>query len=82
MGIPVMIQPEDERRIIHLKEELGISTKIGVIRAGIKLLEQEAEHLQKIHRWQHAVALVSKQSKIINKEFQTYSRLKNDDTTS
>ncbi|CAN5262811.1 hypothetical protein BH10PSE19_BH10PSE19_20340 [soil metagenome] len=76
MGIPLMIQPDDERRIIHLKEELGIRTKVDVIRAGITLLEQEAEHLKKINRWKQAVALVTKQSDAINKEFQPHSRLK------
>ncbi len=41
MGIPLMIQEEDNRQIERLKKELGTGKKIAVIRAGLDLLEKE-----------------------------------------
>ena len=38
-----MIQEEDERRIERLKRRLGIQRKVDVLRAGIALLEKEAD---------------------------------------
>jgi len=76
MGIPLMIQPEDNERIDRLKKDLGIHKKINVIRAGLVLLEKEAERIKRIRRWKHAARLVAKQSSEINKEFQKHSRIK------
>ena len=42
MGIPLMIQEDDNRRIEHLKKDFHIHKKIDVIRAGLALLEKEA----------------------------------------
>lgn len=76
MGMPLMIQDQDNQRIENLKKELGIHKKIEVIRAGLDLLEQEAQHLKKIKRWKHAAKLVARSSQAVNKEFQGHSRLK------
>lgn len=76
MGKPLMIQEEDERRIENLKRRLGIQRKVDVLRAGIDLLEKEAERRERIRRWKKAAALVAKTSHEVNAEFQTHSRMK------
>jgi hypothetical protein len=76
MGKPLMIQEIDDERIEHLKKDLGVHKKIDVVRAGLTLLEKEAERVKKIKRWKQAAKLVSKNSREVNKEFQKYSRLK------
>lgn len=76
MGIPLMIQEEDNLRIEHLKKSLSIRKKIDVVRAGLMLLEKEAERLKRIKRWKHAAKLVAKNSEEVNKEFQSHSRIK------
>lgn len=78
MGIPLMIQDKDNQRIEHLKKDLGIQTKIDVIRAALVLLEKEAERIKRIKRWKHAAKLVAKSSDEINKEFQPHSRIKSE----
>jgi hypothetical protein len=75
MGIPLMIQEADNRRIESLKKDFGIHKKIDVIRAGLELLEQKAERMKKVDRWKHAAALVAKNSREVNKEFQPHSRM-------
>jgi hypothetical protein len=76
MGKPLMIQPQDDERIEHLKKDLKISKKIDVIRAALTLLENEANRIKRVQRWKNAARLVSKNSQAINKEFQAHSRLK------
>jgi hypothetical protein len=76
MGIPLMIQEQDNRRIEHLKKDLGIHKKIDVIRAGLALLEKGAERMDRIKRWERATKLVIKSSHAVNKEFQRYARIK------
>lgn len=78
MGIPLMIQEEDNRRIDHLKKDLGIRKKIDVIRAALALLEKDAERIKRIKRWKHAAKLVAKSSDEVNKEFQPHSRIKSE----
>lgn len=79
MGIPLMIQEMDNERIEALKKEFGIHKKIDVIRAGLKLLEHEAERIHKVNRWKHAARLVAKNSHGVNLDFQTHSRMKSDE---
>lgn len=79
MGIPLMIQEMDNERIEALKKEFGIHKKIDVIRAGLKLLEHEAQRIQKINRWKRAARLVAKSSQEVNSDFQAHSRMKSDD---
>jgi hypothetical protein len=76
MGRPLMIQEEDERRIESLKRRLGIQRKVDVLRAGIELLEKEAERRDRVRRWRRAAALVAGTSREVNAEFRTHSRLK------
>jgi hypothetical protein len=80
MGIPLMIQEMDNERIEALKKEFGIHKKIDVIRAGLKLLEHEAERIQKVNRWKHAAKLVVQSSYEVNLDFQAHSRMKSDET--
>ena len=75
MGRPLMIQEEDERRIESLKRRLGIQHKVDVLRAGMGLLEREAERRERIQRWKRAAAVVASTSREVNAEFQAHSRL-------
>ena len=76
MGRPLMIQEEDELRIEKLKRRLGIIRKVDVLRAGMTLLEKEAERRERVRRWKRSAALVAKTSCQINAEFRSFSRLK------
>jgi hypothetical protein len=76
MGRPLMIREEDERRIEMLKRRLKIAHKVDVFRAGIELLEKEADRREKILRWKRAAALAASTSQDVNAAFQSHSRLK------
>ncbi len=76
MGKPLMIQEEDERRIDSLRQRLGIPRKVDVLRAGIDLLEQEAERRERVLRWKRAAVLVASTSREVNAEFRAHSSLK------
>lgn len=76
MAISLIIHAEDNRRIKHLKKEFGIHKKIDVIRAGLVLLEREAEHVKRVKRWKRAAKLVAKSSYAIHEEFRRHSQQK------
>jgi len=76
MGRPLMIQEEDERRIESLKRRLGIQRKVDVLRAGMNLLEKEAERQERVLRWKRAVSIAARTSREVNADFQRHSRLK------
>lgn len=76
MGKPLMIQEEDDAKIASLKEKLGAKTKIEVVRAGLELLEREAERKERIERWKRAARLTTASSSAVNRDFQKHSRLK------
>jgi hypothetical protein len=76
MGKLLMIQEEDERRIDNLKRRLKIARKVDILRAGIDLLEKEADRRERILRWKRSAALVAKTSQEVNTNFRPYSRLK------
>jgi hypothetical protein len=76
MGKPLMIQEDDERRIESLKRRLKIARKVDIVRAGIDLLEKEADRRERILRWKRAAALATRTSQEVNAEFRPYSRLK------
>ena len=76
MGKPLMIQEEDERRIESLKRRLKIARKVDILRAGIDLLEKEADRRERILRWKRAASLAARTSQEVNAEFRPYSRLK------
>lgn len=78
MGVPLMIQEEDNKRIEQLKKELGIHKKIDIVRVALSLLEKEAARIKRIKRWKQAAKLVAKSSQEVNKEFQTLSRIKSE----
>lgn len=75
MGRPLMIQEDDERRIDKLKRRLGIQRKVDVLRAGIELLEKEAERRERIRRWKRAAALAASTGRDVNAAFRPHSRL-------
>lgn len=76
MGKPLMIQDDDDRRIQRLQERLGIRRKVDVVRAGMALLEHEADRQARVARWRRAAVLAAPTSKAVNADFQAYSRLK------
>jgi hypothetical protein len=76
MGKPLMIQEEDERRIDTLKRRLKIAHKVDIVRAGIALLEKEADRRERVLRWKRAASLAAKTSGEVNADFRLYSRLK------
>ena len=76
MGKPLMIQEADDERIESLKTRLRIETKIGVVRAGIDLLEKEADRQDKLKRWKRAAALAAKTSREVNEDFRRQSPIK------
>jgi len=71
-----MIQEKDELRIEALKRRLKIARKVDILRAGIDLLEKEADRRERILRWKRAAVLAAKTSQKVNAEFRPYSRLK------
>jgi len=76
MGKSLMIQEADDERLESLKKRLGLESKIGVVRAGIDLLEKEADRHDKLKRWRRAAALAAKTSREVNGDFRGHSRPK------
>ena len=76
MGKPLMIQEDDNRRIEELKKRLGARSKVDVVRAGLTLLEREAERQARIGRWRRAARLAGASSRAVNADFRRHSRLK------
>ena len=76
MGKPLMIQEDDNRRIQRLQERLGIRRKVDVVRAGMTLLEREADRQSRVAQWRRAALLAAPTSRAVNADFQTSSRLK------
>jgi hypothetical protein len=76
MGKPLMLQEEDDERIEALRKQLGIHTKVGVVRTAIDLLEQDARRREASQRWRRAAGLAAATSRAVNSEFRGYSRLK------
>ena len=76
MGKPLMIQDDDDRRIQSLQERLGIRHKVDVVRAGMELLEREADRQARVARWRRAAAVAAPTSKAVHAQFRAYSRLK------
>jgi hypothetical protein len=76
MGKPLMIQEDDDRRIEELKKRLSARSKVDVVRAGLTLLEREAERQARVDRWRRAARLAGPSSRAVNAEFRQHSRLK------
>jgi hypothetical protein len=76
MGVPLMLQEADARRIEALKKRLGARTKVEVVRTALDALEREANRVERVERWKRAVALAGSESRRVNRAFQKHSRLK------
>jgi hypothetical protein len=76
MGKPLMIQEEDERRIDSLNRRMKIARKVDIVRAGIDLLEKEADRKDRVKRWKRSAALAAKTSRDLNADFRPLSRMK------
>jgi hypothetical protein len=76
MGRPLMIQETDDRRIEDLKKRLRVRTQVDVVRAGLTLLEREAERRARVVRWRRAVRLAAATSRAVNAELRAHSRLR------
>ncbi len=76
MGKLLMIQQADDERIERLKRLLGIDRKVDVVRAGMDLLEREAERQARVTRWRQAAAKAAASSRTVNAELRQHSRLK------
>lgn len=76
MGKLLMLREADDERIDRLRARLGISRKVDVVRAGMNLLEAEADRQERVQRWKRAAALAAPSSRRVNAEFRRHSRLK------
>ncbi|MDZ4660578.1 MAG: hypothetical protein SGJ18_03045 [Pseudomonadota bacterium] len=77
MGKPLTIQAEDDVKIEALKKQLGLKTKIEVVRSALKLLEAEADRQTRVERWRKAAKIVGGSGLEILKEFVNPNRFKN-----
>ncbi|MBI3540962.1 MAG: hypothetical protein HY073_02335 [Deltaproteobacteria bacterium] len=76
MGLPLTIQPEDDRRLEAFKRPLGAKTKIEVLRTALDTLEEKLKGQKRLQRLRHAAGLVAGESARVNREFQRHSLLK------
>jgi len=76
MGRPLMIQDDDDRRIEDLKQRIGVRTKVDVVRAGLALLERDAERQARVARWRQAARAAAASSREVNAEFRRNTRLR------
>ena len=76
MGKPLMLKDSDAERLEALKQRLKATTKIEVVRRALRLLENEAERVERVARWQRAAPLVARESRQVNREFRTHTRLR------
>lgn len=76
MGKLLTIQPDDDRRLEFLKVNLGLPSKVEVLRQALDTLEKHLERHRRIKKWQKSARLVSINSSKVNKEFQAHSLLK------
>lgn len=71
-----MLQEHDDRRIEVLKKRIGARTKVDVVRAGLDLLEQQAERRSRVARWRRAAGAAAASSREVNADFRPNSRLR------
>lgn len=76
MGVPLMLQPADARRIESLKKRLGARSKVDVVRTALDMLERDAERAERVQRWERAVRLAAAESRRASRDFRKHSRLK------
>ncbi|MSR19676.1 MAG: hypothetical protein EXR91_01665 [Gemmatimonadetes bacterium] len=75
MGVPLMLQEADARRIEALKKRLGARTKVAVVRTALDLLERNAERAERVSRWKRAVKVAAHTSAQSLTDFRRHSRL-------
>lgn len=75
MGVPLMLQEADARRIEALKKSLGARSKVEVVRTALDLLERQAERAERVQRWERAVAVARAESRRALKDFRPHTRL-------
>jgi len=63
MGVPLMLQEADARRIEALKKRIGARTKVEVVRTALDMLERDAERTARVVRWERAVRLAARTSR-------------------
>ncbi len=71
-----MLQEADAERIEVLKQRMGARTKIEVVRTALDLLERDTARAERVRRWERAARLVAPESRAVNRDFRTHSRLK------
>lgn len=76
MGVPLMLQEADARRIDALKKRIGAATKVEVVRTALDLLERDADRAARVERWERAVKVASASSRRALADFRPHSRLK------
>ena len=62
MGVPLMLQESDAKRIERLKQRLGARSKVEVVRTALDLLERDAERATRVTRWERAVKRAARTS--------------------
>lgn len=75
MGVPLMLQEADAKRIEALKKRLGAPTKVDVVRTALDLLERDTERAARVSRWERAVKVASASSRRVLADFRPHSRL-------
>jgi hypothetical protein len=75
MGVPLMLQEADARRIEALKKRLGARSKVEVVRTALDMLERDADRSARVERWERAVKLAAGTSRRALADFQRHSRL-------
>lgn len=77
MGKPLTILPEDDLKLLELKEKTGAKSKVAVLRSALKLLDQEVKRNERIKRWEKGAKIVAENSLETLSDFSTTSRFKN-----
>ncbi len=75
MGVPLMLQEPDARRIEALKKRIGAATKVEVVRTALDLLERDTDRAARVVRWERAVKAASATSRRALADFRPHSRL-------
>jgi hypothetical protein len=75
MGVPLMLQEADARRIELLKKKLGARSKVEVVRSALDLLERRALRAERVSRWERAVKVAAPESRGALRDFRKLSRL-------
>ena len=69
-------QRDDQRRIEALRVRLKLPTKISVVRAAIRLLEERTAAAARTGRWRSVAERAAQSSRRVNAEFLAHSRLR------